>query len=94
MTWKSDEKSMNYMNYASLSFTLGHEMGHAFDPTGIQFDNEARNKNWMKNETFQAIKERYQCLVKQYNNMTDPKTKLNCKNMIKILRLNHVEFQF
>lgn len=84
MTWNSEQNSMSYMNYASLGFTLGHEMGHAFDPFGILFDDVGKQRHWMKNETEEIFEGKYQCLREQYSNLTDPETGLNCNGSLTI----------
>lgn len=78
MTWDDDaDSSMDYMNYASLGFSISHEMGHAFDPTGIKFDDNGTYDKWMSNETKARMQENYNCLIYQYGNLTDPLTGLN-----------------
>lgn len=74
MTWddESSNGTMDYMNYASVGFSISHEMGHAMDPTGIQFDDNGVLNKWMSNETKAKVQENFNCLISQYSNLTDP----------------------
>lgn len=52
-------------------------MTHGFDSIGYELDGEGNHKNWWKNETKQIFKEKFQCLINQYNNFSDPISGLN-----------------
>lgn len=52
-------------------------MTHGFDSIGYDFDAEGNLKNWWKNETKAIFKEKFQCLIDQYDNFTDKLTGLN-----------------
>lgn len=83
MTWDdSENSSMDYMNYASVGFSIAHEMGHALDPTGILFDDKGIYNKWISNETMIHVQEKFDCLTTQYDNLTDPETGLNCNGSL------------
>lgn len=67
---------MEYLNYASLGFTVGHEITHGFDNVGYQFDDEGNWKNWWTNDTKSKFREKFECFVNQYSNLTDAITGL------------------
>ena len=46
---------------------IAHEITHAFDDIGKQFDKNGNNKNWWDVETDLKFKSKAQCLVDQYN---------------------------
>ncbi len=50
--------------------TIGHELTHAFDDEGRQFDAEGNLKNWWTKEDEQKFKLRAAMLVKQFNGYT------------------------
>lgn len=66
------EPAMEYLNYASLGFILGHEMTHGFDTLERQFDADGNWVDWWTNETEKIFQDKTECLVNQYNNYTDP----------------------
>ncbi|XP_064464836.1 neprilysin-1-like isoform X2 [Ornithodoros turicata] len=59
-----------------IGAVIGHEVTHAFDDTGSQFDAEGKLHNWWSKETRAAFKERAQCFIAQYGNITDDDTSL------------------
>ncbi len=61
-----DPKMDDAPNYGNTGGTIGHELTHAFDDEGRQFDGRGNLKNWWTQRDAAAFKERAQCLVKQY----------------------------
>lgn len=47
---------------------IGHEMHHAFDDEGVQYDKNGNLNNWWSDKTFNNYKDRKQCLIDQYSN--------------------------
>ncbi|VEN40265.1 unnamed protein product, partial [Callosobruchus maculatus] len=64
------------LNYGAMGVVMGHELTHAFDDQGRQFDRHGNLKHWWKNETVERFKERTKCVVDQYN-----KYKINGKSI-------------
>jgi predicted metalloendopeptidase len=59
-------KAEDAVNYGLLGITFGHEISHAFDDSGSQYDAKGRLRNWWTPEDRRAFKERAAGLVKQY----------------------------
>ncbi len=53
--------------YGALGSVIGHEISHAFDTTGAQFDADGNFKNWWTDEDFAAFTERADKLVSYYD---------------------------
>jgi len=47
-----------------------HELTHAFDNTGSQYDEHGLLRNWWTNSTVEEFEKRAQCVAKQYSNYT------------------------
>ena len=60
----SDEELM-----AKLGWVIGHEISHAFDSTGAQFDKDGNMKNWWTEEDYAKFRARNDKMVAYYNNM-------------------------
>ena len=55
------------MKYGALGSIIGHEITHAFDQRGMQFDSEGlRNELWSFTDA-ESVKDEQQCLINQYN---------------------------
>lgn len=65
-----------YLNYASIGQIIGHEITHAFDDQGRQFDAHGNLVDWWLPETKEHFLNRTKCIIDQYSNFTDPVTKL------------------
>ena len=55
------------LNYGAMGVVMGHELTHAFDDQGREYDKYGNLHQWWKNSTINNFKERMQCFVKQYN---------------------------
>jgi putative endopeptidase len=53
-------------NYGNTGSTIGHELTHAFDDEGRQFDAQGNLKDWWTPEDAKAFEERIQCVRDQY----------------------------
>ena len=56
--------------YAGIGTVIGHEISHAFDTNGAQFDANGALSNWWVEEDYSAFLERAQKLIDYYNGMT------------------------
>jgi endothelin-converting enzyme/putative endopeptidase len=61
-----DAKLDDAPNYGNTGGTIGHELTHAFDDEGRQYDSAGNLKNWWKDADARKFKERTQCIVDQY----------------------------
>lgn len=54
-------------NYGGIGAVIAHEITHAFDTNGAQFDEQGNFKNWWKEEDFAAFQERADKMAEQWN---------------------------
>lgn len=71
-----------YMNYGAIGQIIGHEISHAFDDQGKQFDVDGNLVNWWQPETEERFLERARCIIEQYGNYTDTLTNLKVRKTI------------
>ncbi len=57
-------------NFGDTGGTIGHELTHAFDDEGRQFDAQGNLKDWWTPADAKAFEERAQCIVDQYAKYT------------------------
>lgn len=55
------------LKYGAFGAVAAHELTHAFDNTGSQYDDQGRLRDWWTNSTVKAFEERAQCVAKQYS---------------------------
>ncbi|CAG2168313.1 unnamed protein product [Oppiella nova] len=67
----------NYLNFGAIGTVIAHEITHAFDDIGKQFDKNGNNKNWWAKTTDDMFKNRTLCLINQYNNYVLPDIQRN-----------------
>ena len=65
-----DPKMDDAPNYGNTGGTIGHELTHAFDDEGRQFDAQGNLKDWWTRKDAKAYEERAQCIVDQYAQYT------------------------
>jgi endothelin-converting enzyme/putative endopeptidase len=53
-------------NYGNTGATIGHELTHAFDDEGRQFDGQGTLRDWWTPADAKGFTERAQCIVDQY----------------------------
>jgi putative endopeptidase len=54
------------VNYGAIGAVIGHELTHAFDDEGRQFDAAGNLRDWWTDKDAKAFEERAQCIVKEY----------------------------
>lgn len=57
-----DAAHSDAQNYGSVGTILGHEMSHAFDDDGSQYDAEGQLREWWDAKTVAGFKERSKCI--------------------------------
>jgi putative endopeptidase len=62
-----DEKADDAANYGALASTIGHELTHAFDDEGRQYDWEGNLKPWWNEDDVKKFQERAELVAKQYD---------------------------
>ncbi|RWS07493.1 neprilysin-11-like isoform X2 [Dinothrombium tinctorium] len=65
------------INFGAIANTIGHEVIHAFDDEGKQYDKDGNLKNWWTEETENKYNGKAECFVDQYNRYRDSLTGLN-----------------
>jgi putative endopeptidase len=65
-----DPKSDDAPNYGNTGATIGHELTHAFDDEGRQFDATGNLKNWWTKKDGKEFEERAKCVSDQYSQYT------------------------
>jgi putative endopeptidase len=63
-----DERGIEY-NLAHLGFTLCHEMSHALDDMGSQYDHKGNLRNWWTPHDAAIFKRKQQNIIKQYEHL-------------------------
>ena len=57
-------------NYGNTGATMGHELTHAFDDEGSQFDAQGNLRDWWTDADRKQFQRRTQCIVDQYSAYT------------------------
>ncbi|KAI9343852.1 hypothetical protein DFJ73DRAFT_661052 [Zopfochytrium polystomum] len=60
-------KAPKYLNYGAIGAVVGHEIVHAFDHIGRQYDKDGVLGDWWSNATAAKFVEKSQCFVEQYS---------------------------
>ncbi|GFO47310.1 endothelin-converting enzyme 1 [Plakobranchus ocellatus] len=58
----------DYIKYGAIGSVIGHEITHAFDDMGGQYDENGDLRDWWQPEDWATFKERRQCIIDQYGN--------------------------
>jgi predicted metalloendopeptidase len=62
-----DPKAEPAINYGAVGISIGHEISHAFDDKGSQYDGDGNLRNWWTREDGEKFAARGKMLVAQYN---------------------------
>lgn len=65
-----DNKLDNAVNYGAIGAVIGHELTHAFDDQGRQYDDKGNLRDWWTEADAKAFDALADCLVKQYGSYT------------------------
>ncbi|XP_043243436.1 endothelin-converting enzyme homolog [Amphibalanus amphitrite] len=55
------------LNFGAMGVVMGHELTHAFDDQGREYDKYGNMNQWWNNATINRFKERTKCMVEQYS---------------------------
>jgi putative endopeptidase len=58
------------VNYGGIGMVIGHELTHAFDDQGAQFDKDGNVKNWWTPEDYTKFKAKTQLMIDRYSSFT------------------------
>ena len=70
------------MNYGGIGAVIGHEITHAFDDQGSQFDKIGNLYNWWDAKTQTTFLKRTQCMIDQYSQYEVPGTSLKVNGIL------------
>ena len=62
-----DAQADDAINYGGIGMVIGHELTHAFDDQGAQFDKDGNFNNWWTEEDFKKFKARTQQVIDRYD---------------------------
>jgi len=62
-----DPKASSAVNYGAIGFIMGHEMTHAFDDEGAQFDGYGNLKNWWTAEDLKKFHLATNCISNHFS---------------------------
>jgi putative endopeptidase len=65
-----DEDADDALNYGGIGMVIGHEMTHAFDDQGAQFDKNGNVQNWWTKDDYARFKAKTQQVVDLYSSFT------------------------
>uniref|UniRef100_A0A8C4D919 endothelin-converting enzyme 1 n=1 Tax=Dicentrarchus labrax TaxID=13489 RepID=A0A8C4D919_DICLA len=55
------------LNFGGIGVVMGHELTHAFDDQGREYDKEGNLRPWWQNSSVEAFRQRTECMVDQYS---------------------------
>ena len=58
------------INYGGIGMVIGHELTHAFDDQGAQFDKDGNVKKWWTNEDYEKFRAKTKSVIDLYNSFT------------------------
>jgi putative endopeptidase len=58
------------INYGGIGMVIGHELTHAFDDQGAQYDKDGNVKNWWAKEDYDKFKAKTKMVVDLYSSFT------------------------
>lgn len=64
-----DVKAPREQNLGGIGSIIAHEITHAFDNNGAQFDKDGNMKNWWTEKDYATFKQKCQNVVKLYDNL-------------------------
>ncbi|XP_019712818.1 endothelin-converting enzyme 1 [Hippocampus comes] len=70
------------LNFGGIGVVMGHELTHAFDDQGREFDKDGNLRSWWKNSSVEAFKKQTQCMVEQYGNYSINQETLNGRHTL------------
>lgn len=65
-----DEAADDALNYGGIGMVIGHEMTHAFDDQGAQFDKNGNVANWWGKDDYTKFKAKTQQVIDLYSSFT------------------------
>ncbi|MFT7814149.1 hypothetical protein Z043-112628 [Arapaima gigas] len=70
------------LNFGGIGVVMGHELTHAFDDQGREYDKDGNLRSWWRNSSVEAFKKQTECMVEQYSNYSVNQEPLNGKHTL------------
>ncbi|XP_063542862.1 endothelin-converting enzyme homolog isoform X1 [Cydia strobilella] len=70
------------VNYGAMGVVMGHELTHAFDDQGREYDRFGNLNQWWNNATINRFKKRAKCIQEQYSSYSMEGQHLNGKQTL------------
>uniref|UniRef100_A0A665XCV4 Endothelin-converting enzyme 1 n=1 Tax=Echeneis naucrates TaxID=173247 RepID=A0A665XCV4_ECHNA len=70
------------LNFGGIGVVMGHELTHAFDDQGREYDKDGNLRPWWKNSSVEAFKKQTECMISQYGNYSINKEPLNGRHTL------------
>lgn len=70
------------LNFGGIGVVMGHELTHAFDDQGREYDKEGNLRPWWNNASVAAFSERTRCMEQQYQNYSVNGENINGKQTL------------
>nr|CAG4635968.1 EOG090X01U4 [Eubosmina coregoni] len=70
------------LNFGAMGVVMGHELTHAFDDQGREFDQDGDLAPWWNNATIERFQKQAECLVQQYSSYNINGQPLNGKQTL------------
>ncbi|XP_041130174.1 endothelin-converting enzyme 1-like isoform X1 [Polyodon spathula] len=70
------------LNFGGIGVVMGHELTHAFDDQGREYDKEGNLRPWWNNASIEAFKKQTECMVEQYGNYSINHEAMNGKHTL------------
>ncbi|XP_044752118.1 neprilysin-2-like isoform X1 [Coccinella septempunctata] len=58
-----------FLNFGAIGTIVGHEIIHAFDDQGSQFDEDGNLRSWWNQDTLDAFAEKAKCFIETFNSI-------------------------
>uniref|UniRef100_A0A8C1HM29 endothelin-converting enzyme 1 n=1 Tax=Cyprinus carpio carpio TaxID=630221 RepID=A0A8C1HM29_CYPCA len=58
------------LNFGGIGVVMGHELTHAFDDQGREYDKDGNLRPWWQNSSVDEFKNRTECMIDQYTQYT------------------------
>ncbi|XP_077167865.1 endothelin-converting enzyme 1 isoform X2 [Paroedura picta] len=70
------------LNFGGIGVVVGHELIHAFDDQGREYDKEGNLRSWWENSSVEAFKQQAECMVAQYGNYSINREAINGRHTL------------
>ncbi|XP_015268057.1 PREDICTED: endothelin-converting enzyme 1 [Gekko japonicus] len=76
------KSSPRALNFGGIGVVVGHELTHAFDDQGREYDKDGNLRSWWKNSSVEAFKQQTECMVAQYGNYSVNREAINGRHTL------------